>query len=160
MFKKIILAVLLSLVSISANAFDKSHVLVGAGVFDFTDKNDESEGRIEYRHHKIWRELSPVAGVDFTDEGSLYGYGGILYDVNIGSNFHLVPNFAAGLYDRNDGKDLGGAIEFRSGIEIDYVFPCESRLGINLSHKSNAGIYKHNPGEESLIISVSVPLSR
>ncbi|HID90986.1 TPA: hypothetical protein EYP44_03395, partial [Candidatus Bathyarchaeota archaeon] len=39
------------------------------------------------------------------------------------------------------GKDLGGALEFRSGIEASYAFENDSRLGVAFNHISNASLY-------------------
>ena len=45
-----------------------------------------------------------------------------------------------------------------SGIELDYQFQNTQRLGVALNHLSNAGIYSHNPGEENVILTYSIPV--
>jgi hypothetical protein len=62
------------------------------------------------------------------------------------------PGFAAGLFHRGGGQNLGGPVEFRSSIELAYRFGDGSRLGLNLSHLSNGGFYDRNPGTESLVL--------
>ena len=52
------------------------------------------------------------------------------------------------IYGEGDGKDLGHAIEFRSGIEVAYRFDDYSRLGLSFTHISNAGLDERNPGVE------------
>ena len=54
--------------------------------------------------------------------------------------------------------ELGSHIEFKTGAEIDLVFANGIRIGPVFDHVSNAGIGKHNPGEENLLLMVSVPL--
>ena len=46
-------------------------------------------------------------------------------------------------------RDLGYELEFRSGIEIGYVFCNKSRLGVHFYHISNASLGRKNPGEEA-----------
>ena len=69
-----------------------------------------------------------------------------------------MPNFAIGGYRRGTAKDLGSVIEFRSGIEIAYRFGNAARLGVAISHISNASISDNNPGTESIVLSYSIPL--
>lgn len=116
----------------------------------------------EYRFSE-WRYgygIHPIVGAFGTSKGAAYGYAGFNWNIPILTNqLILVPNFAAGAYSNGDGKDLGGTIEFRSGIEIDYQFDNGHQLGVALNHLSNAGIYSHNPGEENVIVTYSVPVS-
>ncbi len=130
------------------------------GWHDFIDDEDEStELGIEYRFHPIDYGFRPTLGFNVTTDGSLYGYGGFNWDVPLVTNeLYLIPNFMAGLYSEGDGKDLGGAIEFRSGIELAYQMPNEHRVGIAINHISNASIYDKNPGAETLLINYSIPM--
>ena len=70
----------------------------------------------------------------------------------------LTPNFAAGIYGNGDGKDLGHAIEFRSGFNLMLSLRDNSRVGFSFHHVSNAGLGERNPGEESLLFIYSVPI--
>ena len=72
----------------------------------------------------------------------------------------LRPSFAVGAYADGNGKDLGGVLEFRSAIALAWRFDDRSRLGVEFSHLSNAGIYDTNPGTENLTVNYSVPLDR
>ena len=69
----------------------------------------------------------------------------------------LTPNFAVGVYGNGDGKDLGYAVEFRSGVELAYRFDNYARLGLSFTHISNAGLDERNPGVESLVVMYSIP---
>ncbi|HEV8582752.1 MAG TPA: acyloxyacyl hydrolase [Thermoanaerobaculia bacterium] len=100
-------------------------------------------------------ELSPTAGAMATAQGSLYVYGGFRWDLPLGEAWSLTPQWATGLYYWDGGRDLGGALEFRSGIELSRRFGAQSRLGLTLYHLSNAGLYSRNPGTESLVLTYS-----
>jgi lipid A 3-O-deacylase len=105
----------------------------------------------------VW-VFTPFVGLTATAEGGSYGYGGIGMDIFLGKRFVATPNFAAGVYGNGDGKDLGYAIEFRSGVNFGYRFDDFSRLGMAFHHISNAGLDERNPGEETLMLTYSIPL--
>lgn len=69
------------------------------------------------------------------------------------AELHSMP----GIYFDNGGFDLGGPIEFRSGIEIGYENRRGWRYGLSYDHRSNAGIYDENPGIETVQLRVSIP---
>ncbi len=69
-----------------------------------------------------------------------------------------MATIAAGLYAKGGGKNLHYPLEFRSSIECAYIFDDESRLGLQLSHISNASIARRNPGVESIVVIYSFPL--
>jgi lipid A 3-O-deacylase len=103
--------------------------------------------------------LSPAVGAMATARGTLYVYGGFRIDVPLGDAWQASPQFAAGLYrhgNQGDERDLGGALELRSGIELSRRIGARSRLGLTFFHLSNAGLYEHNPGSESLVLSYSI----
>ena len=97
-------------------------------------------------------ELSPTVGAMATAQGSLYVYGGLRFDLRLGEGWQVSPQWAAGIYYHSGTNDLGGALEFRSGIELSRRLGERSRLGLTLYHLSNAGLYSRNPGTESLLL--------
>jgi hypothetical protein len=65
--------------------------------------------------------------------------------------WRLVGYTGLGHYRPGDeGRELGGPLEFRSGLELSRRLGPRTRLGLSFDHLSNAGIYDHNPGSESL----------
>ena len=100
-------------------------------------------------------DLSPTGGAMATAQGSLYVYGGFRCDVPLGRNWKVSPQWATGVFYRYAGHDLGGALEFRSGIELSRRIGTRSRLGVTLYHLSNAGFFNRNPGSESLVMTYS-----
>ena len=110
---------------------------------------------IEYRHSPLWRELRPMVGVAFTNDEDKLLYLGMQYDFHLTERWRLSPNTAAGYFNDGGGLHLGGHIEFRSGIELTYRFHERWRLGLHLSHSSNAGLFDSNPGTETLSLSLA-----
>ena len=114
---------------------------------------------------KVFAELGAEAAIghhwgtfNLTNEGSVYGYGGLNWDIPIlDSQLYLIPNFMIGAYSQGDGKDLGHALEFRSGLELAYQLPSSHRVGIAFNHISNASLGDKNPGAETLLINYQVP---
>ena len=56
--------------------------------------------------------------------------------------------------------DLGGPVEFRSGLELGYESDRGWRIGLGFDHRSNAGIESRNPGLETVHLRLSVPTGR
>lgn len=131
------------------------------GYFDVTQgDNSATQFGVEYRAKPFEYGIRPTIGINADTDGSAYGYVGFNWDIAlIDKQLYLIPNFMAGGYHRGDeGKRLGGAIEFRSGIELAYQMQNEHRLGIAFNHISNASIYNHNPGAETVLVNYSVPV--
>jgi lipid A 3-O-deacylase len=142
-----------------ARADDPDLLSLAGGVYNFLHKDKEAQGRVEYRFsYRFLYIIRPIVGVLATNEGTVYGYGGFRLDAEIGRHFVIMPEAAFGLWSRGDGKNLGGAEEFKTGAEFAYRFDDYSRLGLMFDHISNAGIYSRNPGVESLLIVYSIPI--
>ena len=128
-----------------------------AGAFDIIDSDKAIEAGFELRFEPftLWRQtFVPMAGIAATDEESVWAYGGLRWELSFG-RWVVAPNFAASLYEDGDGKDLGGVIEFRSGLEVTRSLRNDSRVGLLFYHLSNARIYELNPGSESLVLTWS-----
>ncbi len=127
--------------------------------FDLIQRGDQAfEGRIELRLQDKFDIFKPFAGFMATVDGAYYTYSGILTDIDLTEHFVLTPSFAPGIYAKGDGKDLHFALEFRSQIEFSFRFNNSSRIGISLSHMSNASLGSENPGAESLALTYIFPL--
>ena len=105
-------------------------------------------------------DVIPTAGVMASSQGVLYSYSGFRMELPIGDRWILSPGSAVGLYYRAYGKNLGGALEFRSHLELAYRLPRETRLGVCIYHLSNAGIFDFNPGSESLVLTYTARLKK
>ena len=143
---------------------DPPRLALGAGAFDITpstshkDSRTAGEFRGEYRFADTVWIVAPFVGASVTTDGAAYGYFGLGFDVNWGPNWVLTPNAAAGVFERGSGTRLGSWVEFRTGAEFAYRFANQSRLGIEVTHTSNAGLTRINPGEQSVLLMYSIPM--
>jgi lipid A 3-O-deacylase len=101
---------------------------------------------------------TPTMGVMATSRGVLYPYAGLRLDFPVTGRWVASPGAAAGIYYRDHGKNLGGALEFRSHFELAYRLPEGGRLGLCFYHLSNGGLFSFNPGTESLVLTYSARL--
>lgn len=137
---------------------DPGLLVVGAGAYDFHDDHRAAEVNVAYRFGEMLWVLKPHVGVMASSNGSVFGWGGLLLDFELGSHWMITPSTSVGLYSRGGGKDLGNILEFRSGIDVAYRFDDRSRIGLGIYHISNAGLGSRNPGEESIIASYALPV--
>ena len=142
-----------------AAADDPDFLTLGLGYFDYDDDDDAGAFRIEYRSDWDRLFVRPFSGLMVTTDSALYGYGGILLDIFWGRRIVTTPSFAVGYYSDGNGKDLGSSIEFQSRLEIAYRFAGRSRVGLAISHISNAGIDNTNPGANSVSAYYSIPFN-
>ncbi len=140
----------------SAPAEDPPYVKVGIGEYDIFHDNQAGDFDVEYRFQRLW-VFRPVLGVELTTDSAVYGYGGFNFKIPLGEKFLALIGTAVGAYSNGNGKDLGSAVEFRSGAEFDYQFSNGPRLGIAIHHISNAGLGSDNPGTEILSLVYSFP---
>ena len=80
-------------------------------------------------------------------------------DLYLTNKIVVTPSFAPGLYERGDGKDLGHAIEFRSGLDLAYRRKNGARIGAEFHHLSNASLDENNPGAETFLFTYSISLN-
>lgn len=144
-----------------AAAADKDLLTLGAGLYDVIQGDDSTAAfQIEYLSRKKLWVFNPFAGLMGTLDSAVYGYGGIAYDLKLSDHWVLQPSFAAGIYARGDGLDLGSPIEFRSALALQYQFDNGVRAGLQFFHISNAGLTEQNPGTEVLMATYAIPLGK
>ena len=137
-----------------------SYLDLGAGVFDIPihrGAETTGEGRVEFRYGQKLFYIGPAVGVLVNARGGVYGYGGFYGDIAFG-HFVVTPLAGLGAYRRGDGPDLGGTFEFRLSIDAAYKFDDKSRLGLQIAHISNGGIYRRNPDDNELLVTYGIPL--
>jgi hypothetical protein len=134
---------------------------LSAGVFDLAE-GDRSEAGVEARFEPVgfrllgrdWA-LEPGLGALGIEGDGFYGYFSLRVPVELGERWRAVPFTGAGVYSAGEGKDLGGPVEFRSGLEVSLAVGERWRVGVVYSHLSNAVLYDLNPGAESLVVAVT-----
>ena len=146
-----------------AQADDPAFLSFAAGSYDWNRQKDQGvEVRVEYRHDKkILGPLKPfvAAAVSKNDTTQTFVGVGVLMDIYFGKRFVVTPSFAPHFYNGGNTKlDLDYALEFRSQMELAYRFDDRSRLGLAVSHYSNASLGKTNPGTESALLYYSLPV--
>jgi len=136
---------------------DPDFITVGVGGFDVNDDQTSSQVEIQARLNNRFWIFKPQVGMFVTRKEGIYAYFGIMTDFFFRGRFVISPSFGVGANHEGEGKQLGGAVEFRSAIEFAYRFDDRSRFGIQVGHLSNAGIYEENPGTEFAILNYSIP---
>lgn len=163
--RSVLSAALLAVVSLvwasAASAADgEGRWTFALGAFDIGVGGAHFEGGVEVRFDtfRLWGvELEPMAGVSASEDGNYWAYAGAGWNADLNDRWRLTPSFALTVYEDGSGKDLGGVLEFRSGIELSLSTPRAGRFGLLLYHLSNAGIYDFNPGSESLVLTWRPP---
>jgi lipid A 3-O-deacylase len=141
-------------------ADDPAFFSIGLGYYDINDTQDAADLRLEFRSApKLLGFLKPWAGLEVTSDSAVYGVAGLLTDLYFGTHWVVTPQFGFGLYGYGSGKDLGHVVEFRSQLEIAYHFNDRSRIGLAISHISNASLGDSNQGTEIFSLYYHIPFT-
>lgn len=129
------------------------------GIFDDSPQYANRYG-IEYRSAKKitkWN-IIPAYGYSWSVNGTKYLYSDLKRDWEVNKNLVMTISLGTGLFHNNKNIDLGHTLEFRSGIEFSYKMKKDYRLGLAGYHLSNSRISDKNPGTESIVLSLLIPL--
>lgn len=140
---------------------EPDYVSIEGGRFDPVRAEKQStEFGLEYRPGMFLWKVKPFGGVGVTTDSSFYGYGGIRLDTYWGRRIVITPSFAVVGYNRGDGKALGSPILGRSGLDFQYRFDNDMRVGVGFHHMSNGKVFgqKNNPGTETVGLTFAVPV--
>ena len=132
------------------------------GTFDVIDKEGDDQTSlfgIEHKNPDLFRDtflgkFSPVSGGFMTGDSSVYLYTGVEGQYGIG-RLKILPSFTPGFYEKGNGKDLGGALEFKSEIKLGFDIFENSKIGYSYSHISNNDWGDTNPGTDNQQITFS-----
>ena len=150
-----------------ARASGPSYILLGGGKTDFVSRDHPAgDFRIEYRSglslvpfYETYVQVRPFVAGELSTLGAGWVGAGILFDIPLGrTGLFLSPSFAPGAYGQGHGKKLGATVEFRSQVEGGYQFGGGERVSLAVSHTSNAGLTKENPGTEAFTVNVQIPI--
>ena len=125
----------------------RSTAVVSIGAFDAEHAGQRAtEAGVQYRLRWKSRVLRPVVGAMGTSAGAVNVFAGLSVEVSAGRRLGFRGSFAPGYYTPGRaGKDLGYALEFRSGFEVAVALD---------------GGWHINPGQESLVLTLAVPVGR
>lgn len=117
------------------------------------------EAYVRYDPARKFGPFGQAIGLSLGESGETWlGYG-LTYTLPFGDTpFYTELHTMPGLYLNNGGFDLGGPVEFRSGIEVGFENANGWRFAASYDHRSNAELYSENPGIETMGFRVSVPL--
>ncbi len=148
--------------SAPARADDPALLSFGVGAFDFNRQKDQgAEFRLDYRSDYKLGPFKPFLTAAGVSNGMSFIGVGVLIDVYFGKRFVVTPSFAPTWWrGKTDDLDLGHALEFRSQMEFAYRFDDRSRLGLAVSHSSNASLGDTNPGTETILVNYSIPIGK
>lgn len=99
--------------------------------------------------------LSAAAGAEIDRDGDLWVGAGLFAGYALSPRWRAELSVMPGYYDADGGADLGGGLQFRSTLGLSRLVGRGARLGLGLSHKSNAGIENLNPGEDALFVTLA-----
>ena len=102
--------------------------------------------------------LIPAIGAARSNDGASFVYADLRHDFYMARRWILIPSFGLGVFNDISDINLGNDLEFRSGVEVAYQFRNRVRVGLAIFHLSNGGISSQNPGTESLVFSVCIPV--
>ncbi|MFC2101723.1 acyloxyacyl hydrolase [Bacteroidota bacterium] len=124
-------------------------------------RSEYIHGLFEIEFYPRWKAwfFYPFAGAFVNTNAKACFFAGITIPIKVKKHLLIRLSFAPGLYTVSDEKkDLGYFLEFRSALKLAWIFNNNSRLGVELSHISNAGLHHPNPGAETLVISYEIPI--
>jgi len=103
-----------------------------------------------------WRwGVFPVVGGLVNGDGGLHLGAGLGRTFPLGGRFAATVSVTAGYYHAGGSKDLGLSFEFHDNLEVTYRLRPETAIGLTVAHLSNAGFGEHNPGVETVGLTVT-----
>ena len=148
------------LITLPVQAGTTPAVAVTIGTFNVDKDDDEDDATqygIEYRgaSYDNFFGITPTIGIEANDDDAFWIYAGGRYEIPLSSHWSLTPHLAVSYYDEGDSLDLGGSIQFRSGIDLSVRLNDSTSAFLGVTHLSNAGLESHNPGVNSVHLGVS-----
>ena len=129
------------------------------GVADSLQQPELFGIEIQYSSFEVYDfKILPALGYSESQGGSRYSYINFRHDFWLDNHWVLTPMWGFGHFEDSAEVMLGHEFEFISGLELAYELPQKFRIGIHISHISNAGISSTNPGTETVELSFTMPI--
>lgn len=136
-----------------------TNVALELGRFDaLRGENGPQQVGLRYRPVATLAGFQTELGFMVTSAKATYAHVAVARELPVGDLLVVRPSFGVGAYQPGSGKDLGDALEFRSGLELSIAFVGGGRIGLEVYHLSNASLGRRNPGEESVALVYALPL--
>jgi lipid A 3-O-deacylase len=128
---------------------------LSAGAVYFQDEQDGGELYLRRDLGILYGPFRPTVGVSIANGGATWVGAGFVYTLMSPQGLYVEGNIMPGAYFPGDGNDLGGGLQFRSGIEVGVETRAGLRYGLSVDHRSNADTDSYNPGIETIQFRVS-----
>ena len=170
--------ILISFIVLSSKLLANGYDVIGVGLYDVKFDGSSTKQSTDFRYERRFDNtlldigpeednfffLKPFLGLEVTSDNAFYFLTGIYLEDNLGemftgnnNNYVFTPSFGFGYYDDGNGKKLGNELQFRTSLEISYILKDNNRIGLSLSHISNANLGNKNPGAEIISLSYQIP---
>jgi len=130
---------------------------LSGGPVVFQDETDGAEIYLRRDFGVLLGPFQPSAGLSVTSDGTTWLGAGVQYTLKGPLDLYVQGHVMPGVYFPADGRDLGGGLQFRSGIEVGYEASSGIRYGLSLDHRSNGDLLSYNPGLETVQFRVTWP---
>lgn len=139
---------------------DTHFLVVNAGFVGIFNRFKET---LRYGAELRWREMGrlkirPSVGVVNAENDASYYFLGLRRDFRLSQHVLATASFDAGYFEERNELKLGLQMEFRTGAELSYRFANDHSLGLAMYHLSNGGFGDRNPGTESIVLCLIVPV--
>lgn len=134
-------------------------VLAGPGIGPLRHPPRQMYGSLEVDLWPLRRNFGAWASVDSSPNGRWVGFGPLV-GAGLGRGIHVGLSTGPGWYPDNGRFDLGSHLQFRSTIYLLAPIGRGWEAGLAVSHYSNGGTARHNPGAETMRMVVGIPLGR
>ena len=119
---------------------------------------DKPEGYVRVIGSPYFWKLQPTVGLSAASNGSAWaGVGSAVTWRFFDDSMFLRIGTMAGIHRRGSGRDLSGPIQFRSNVDVGFAWRNGMEAGLGFDHRSSAGIYKPNPGLDTVYLFAAFP---
>jgi hypothetical protein len=142
-------------------AADPGVLLAGVGMYDIIPNDNRSVAlHVQYRFADgfgaagAFRGFKPLVGGMVNSDQGAFGFAGFAAPLRLTRTVELEPSAGVGAHHQGDSTFLGGTFEFHLGLGVAKSFGDGLRLGVNLTHISNANLHAKNRGTNVLMATV------
>ncbi len=150
---------LIAILVASANVGNAQEWVFGLGYADFSDPRSSDQAVVAIEYHAapfLSRgrfDLGVGVAVTSHANGDLFAGLGLAATYGLNRRWFFEASVLPGYYSAADPQnDLGSNFQFRSLLGIGYRLDSGDAISVALTHKSNAGITRFNPGVNAVMV--------